>query len=113
MTAFEAEARGVLEALSWAETMYEKNVTVESESLLAVNAICKSVMYQLEVGHILDECRELIEAKRNISLCFIRRQANKATHLMARVLCPLHCYNVFSSPPSSVFETIEFDSIMH
>lgn len=49
---FEAETRRVLEFVG--ETMSERNVIVVSDSLLAANAICKSVMYQHEVGHILD-----------------------------------------------------------
>ena len=101
VSAFEAEARGALEALSWAGTMQEKELTIESDSPLVVSAIYKSVVYKLEVGHILDECRASLEATRNISLRFIRRQANKAAHLMARVPCSLYCYNVFVSPPVS------------
>lgn len=92
VTVFEAETRGVLE---FGETMSERNVIVVSDSLLAANAICKSVMYQHEVGHILDECREILESKRNISLYFIKRQANNTTHLMDHVPCHIHYYYIF------------------
>ncbi|XP_074353016.1 uncharacterized protein LOC141692181 [Apium graveolens] len=112
-TVIEAETRGLVEALDWAMNIPWKKVTIEIDSMLDVTAICRKVMYHLEVGHNMDRCRAMLEDNRNISLRFIRRQANKAAHLMARVPCSLDCFNVFLSSSSTLLETIELDSIMH
>ena len=94
-TVLEAETRGLVETLHWARNIPGKKVTVESDSMLAVNAICRKVRYHLEVGYNMERCQAMLEDNRNIFLCFIRRQANKAAHLMARVPCSLDCFNVF------------------
>lgn len=104
VSVFEAEVRGIREALSWTTTLSSKPVTVENDSLIAINAIFSRVVNQLEVGHILEEFRMSLDAQ----------ETNlKAAHLMARVPCSLHCHNVLMSPPNVVLETIEFDSILH
>ena len=47
----EAEAMGVCEALSWLLTLPYMKISVETDSLTTVNAICKAADYRLEVGH--------------------------------------------------------------
>lgn len=72
---------------------------VESDSLTPVNAICKGIDNQLEIGHIFDSCRDKLDFRTDLSLHLVRRQVNKVAHLMTRVfihsiatiifLCPL------------------------
>lgn len=58
----EAEARGVLEALLWLQEMNlgRKKVTVECDSQLVVTAIVQGINYNLEVGNVLNERREIL-----------------------------------------------------
>lgn len=57
---FEAEARGVLEALMWIQEMQKFDVDIELDSLLTVNAIHKGHEFNLEVGDVLNECRSML-----------------------------------------------------
>lgn len=67
----EAKALGIREALSWIKNMEEMKVTVESDSLVAVNAINGMNNNLLEVGHIIDHCRLLLPSMPSISVKFI------------------------------------------
>ncbi|XP_074355893.1 uncharacterized protein LOC141695553 [Apium graveolens] len=112
VSVLEAEALGVLEALSWLHTLPDMKVLVESDSLNVVNAILADMEYQVEVGHVIEACRSLLGELVNVSVRFVRRQANKVAHLMARVPCSLNCHNMFSSPPHSVLESIVSDALI-
>ena len=69
-TVLEAETRGLVEILYWARNIPGKKVTVESDSLLAVNAIRRKVRYHLEVGYNIERCQAILEDNRNISLFY-------------------------------------------
>lgn len=73
-------------------------MTIETDSLLMVNAIQKNIMYQLEVGTVIEACRTAFR-ERSIAIVHVKNLANNATHLMTRVPCLLNSYNVFESPP--------------
>lgn len=111
VSVMEAEARGVQEALKWIEELGLQNVILECDSELVVSAIHKEVAYHLEVGHIVAYCRLKLENRTDISLCHVKKQANRAAHLMARVPCLLNCYNIFLSPPNLLLETLFLDSL--
>ncbi|XP_074347093.1 uncharacterized protein LOC141685916 [Apium graveolens] len=61
MDVLEDEALGIREALSWVKNMEERKVTVESDSLVAVNAINGQNNFLLEVGHIIDHCKIMLQ----------------------------------------------------
>lgn len=83
--------------------------TVEYDSLSTVHAVNKEVAHMLEVGFVLDECRSMVQGSSLISLDYVKRQANKVTHLLTRVPCSLNCHNFFMSPRTSLLETIVND----
>lgn len=112
VSVFEAEARGVLEAIRWVLSLGIADVVVENDSMLTVQAICKGTDILHEVGHMLQESRSLIQARPDISVSFIKKQANKVAHLLARVPCEVNCFNDFSSPPHLVLEHIMYDALM-
>ena len=59
---------------------------------LAVNSICSSTANQLEIGHVLDFCRDILHNRPHLSLeYFVRKQANETAHFMAHVSCELNC----------------------
>lgn len=89
----EAETVGIQEAHSWIQKMSSQQIIIESNALLVVNFINKSIHNQLEVGNIMDACRSVLSERNNVLLVFIRRPANRAAHLMARVPCSLNGYN--------------------
>lgn len=87
-----------------------ENVEIESDSLLTVQAIVGGTDNYLEVGSMLQECRSLISNRPDISISFVKKQANKVAHLLARVPCEVNCFNDFLSPPQLVLESILYDA---
>lgn len=54
----EAEAIGMYEAIKWILSTGLHHVVIESDSQLVVHALKSEDSYQVEVGHIIDECKE-------------------------------------------------------
>ncbi|XP_017251076.1 uncharacterized protein LOC108221728 [Daucus carota subsp. sativus] len=110
VTVLEAEARGVQEAICWAEEMNMHYLVIETDSALVVEAMQSDITYYLEVGHILEFCKSKLQQRSDLSLCHVKKQANRAAHLMARVPCLLDSYNLFLSPPDLLVETLCSDA---
>lgn len=108
----EAEARGLLEALRWANSLGFHGVDVESDSKNSVHAINNTVENYLEVGAIFQECRSLLSDRRDISISFVKKQANKVAHILARVPCDVDCFSDFITPPQSVLELLVSESLV-
>nr|XP_017216877.1 PREDICTED: ruBisCO large subunit-binding protein subunit alpha, chloroplastic-like [Daucus carota subsp. sativus] len=60
VTVFEAEARGGLEAIRWVMELGVADVVVENDSMLTVQTICKGTDILHEVGHLLQERRNVV-----------------------------------------------------
>ncbi|XP_074346363.1 uncharacterized protein LOC141685142 [Apium graveolens] len=108
----EAEARGVLEAIRWAISLGLYGVDIESDSKNSVHAINKIVENYLKVGVVFPECRRLLEDRRDISISFVKKQANKVAHILARVPCEINCFSDFITPPQSVLEPLVSERLM-
>lgn len=106
----EAEMIGILEALSWANDSIPGRVIVESDSLISVQAVQQDKENLLEVGDITQQCRDLLQSNDRFSLRFVRNQANRVAHCMAKIPCELNSFSVFPSPPSHLLETILSES---
>ena len=109
---FEAEVRGILEAVTWLEELQLSGVDIETDSLLAVKALKMGTEYNLEVGDVLAQCRSILDARPDFAIYFVKRQANMAAHLLARAPCMVNCFNVFMSPPDFLLETLMFDLVL-
>ncbi|KAL8089577.1 hypothetical protein AgCh_039160 [Apium graveolens] len=62
-SAFEAEAFAIAEGLSWLFSLPYKDVTIESDSMLSVQAINRCNHNALEVGHVL----AMLQARQDVS----------------------------------------------
>ncbi|XP_074341815.1 uncharacterized protein LOC141679206 [Apium graveolens] len=107
----EAEAEGVLEALKWVLELGVSNITVESDSLITVQALSKGSQNYLEVGNILQECRNLVDDRPDLTISFVKRQANVVAHLLAQMPCKTNSSNDFLFPPQMVLESIVYDAL--
>ncbi|KAL8149291.1 hypothetical protein AgCh_006337 [Apium graveolens] len=105
----EAETLGVYEAINWVLSTGLHHVVIETDSQLVVHALNSKDSYQVEVGHIIDECKERIKDRGDLSVHFVKKQANKATHLLARAPCLLNTYNHFIFPPDLLLEILSSD----
>lgn len=108
-TVLEAEALALQEGIVWLFSMTHQKVCIESDSLLCVQTIKNAHEIHLKVGHILDYCRVALLSRPGFSVMFVKRQANKAAHLMARLPCSLDCPNILTSPPELLLETLLLD----
>lgn len=64
----------------------------------------------MEVGDVFEECQELLSSRPDIALYFVKRQANKCAHLIARAPCLVDCHHVYVSPPNFLLENLLYDA---
>ncbi|XP_074363344.1 uncharacterized protein LOC141704397 [Apium graveolens] len=72
-TVAEAEALAILEGLHWLLTLPHYRVFTESDSLTNVRTLQCSQDNLLEVGHILDACRIILDSRTGYSISFVKR----------------------------------------
>uniref|UniRef100_A0A803NW35 RNase H type-1 domain-containing protein n=1 Tax=Cannabis sativa TaxID=3483 RepID=A0A803NW35_CANSA len=78
------EAMGIKEALSWIKAYHWKGVTIESDSMLVVQAIHSTQLMTFVFGLVVNDCRTLLSSLSDIQLRFVRPSANRAAHYVAR-----------------------------
>lgn len=102
----EAEVLAIKDGLQCLLSLPYANVEVETDSLMAVQAIKYQLNNSLELGFVLDECRSILNSRPGLSITFAKRQANKVAHLMAKFPCLLDCQSILTSPPFMLLETL-------
>lgn len=105
----EAEATAIFEGLSWLTSLPYQKVSIESDSLICIQSIHRADDNLFEVGDILESCRTLLNSSTGLSISFVKRQANKVAHEVAKLPCSLNCPNIFTSPPLVLMEAILYD----
>lgn len=89
--------------------MQSKEVVLESDSHLVINAILNSSSNLLEVGEVLDSYRSMLAELHAVSVVFIWKNANKVAHQIARIPCEVNSRNLFTSHPTCLLEALSFD----
>ena len=92
------------------QQLQNHKIELESDSLMVVQGLHKEVVNLLEVGEVLEQCRNMCNDLVKTSIHFVRNQANRAAHMIARIPCLVNCHNAFPSLPDCLVETILFDS---
>ena len=111
VSVLEAELKGILEAILWAQEIAGCSVTIESDSLISTNAINHGHDSSLEAEDLVQQCQEVLSNNSRISVRHVKKQANKVAHNLARVPCERNCFIVFSSPPSCLLGTLLSDAL--
>lgn len=90
-----AEVMAIKEALSWMETSGWTEGTLETDCLVAAQAIRSRIQMNSPFRVVVEECRNLLSRLNKISLLFVRRSANMAAHCVAKMSysCPGRCFN--------------------
>ncbi|XP_062099802.1 uncharacterized protein LOC133805647 [Humulus lupulus] len=104
-----AEVLGIKEALSWVKNANWDHVEIESDSMVAVQAIRSSVDMCSYFGRLVRECRQfLIDLKpKDVSVTFIRRSANALAHCLAKAT------SIVSDRVLEVFDTsVDFQTLL-
>ncbi|XP_074357898.1 uncharacterized protein LOC141697415 [Apium graveolens] len=112
VSVLEAEVSGIVEALLWAVENTEGLVIVESDSLLGVRALNQGLENLLEIGDLINQGVNMLRSNDRLLVSFVRKQANKVVHSMARVPCQINTSIVLTSSPSYLLETILAESLM-
>lgn len=79
-----AEAMSIREALSWIKDRRLSNVQVETECLIAAQAISATLQQSSSFGLIVDDCLSLLSSLYNVSIKHVKRSANCVAHSLAR-----------------------------
>ena len=58
---------------------------------------------------LVDQCRDILCVGAEVSFGFVKKHANKVTHLLARLPCTLNSFIDLPSPPLCVLETLMSD----
>uniref|UniRef100_A0A803QSS3 Reverse transcriptase n=1 Tax=Cannabis sativa TaxID=3483 RepID=A0A803QSS3_CANSA len=84
-----AEAIGIHEALSWIKDKKWCRVEVESDCLVASQAIRSSSTIYSYFGRIITKCKRLLDELKDylVSLKFVKRSTNNGAHYLARSTC--------------------------
>ena len=81
-----AEALALREALLWALSLKLVDVEFKTDSLLVVNSLSSHSLDCSEYGFLISNCVRL-RGNGNYSIRFVKRQANKYAHVLARHAC--------------------------
>ncbi|XP_074336387.1 uncharacterized protein LOC141673535 [Apium graveolens] len=109
----EAEAEGIMEALSWIMDMGKQNdeVIIESDTKLNVDAIACQKMNFLEVGEIIETCKQMLSNLCRVLIIFVRKNANRVAHEVAKIPCLVNSHNVFTFSPTCLLEALSYDCL--
>lgn len=110
VSVMEAETTGIEEALLWITSRNITNICIESDSLLAVQAINGTGEFHSEVGHSINICRSILASRSDICVQHVRRLANRAAHCMARIPCELNSVMCVMNPPRNVLDSVMYDA---
>lgn len=110
---FEAEAIGVREALSWINEIqiHQAEIIVETDSSLTAKAITGPGTNLLEVGEVINICKHKISNLVDTSIRFVRKNANRVAHELARFPCLVNSHVCFTSPPTCLLEALSYDRL--
>ena len=86
---------------------------IESDSQLCVNALSSDNINLLELGNLVYQCKSMISNRGGVLVKFVRKQANRVAHMLAKIPCTLNSFLDFTSPPSSLLETLLSDLLMN
>lgn len=86
---------------------------LESDSLLSVNAVNQRYQNYLELGSLVQQCKNIICRNVGFSLVFVRKHVNKVAHLMVKIPGEVNNFVVMSSPPLNLLETILSDALLN
>jgi len=98
-TAAECEATALQQAIQIALDKGFNRVAFETDCQVVANAVLNNNLYVNELGSLLSTCRTLLSSNASYTLAFIRRQANRVAHSLARASILHASPSIFYHPP--------------
>jgi len=109
-TAVEGEATALQQALQIALDLGLNRVVFETDCRLVVNVVLSNSPYVNELGSLLSNCRALLFSNDTYALAYVRRQANRVAHNLARASI-LHASLSISNHPPYCIDSIILDEM--
>lgn len=81
----EGEASGLWQALQWVQSLDFHNVIFELDCKCVVDSFNYRIVDISKFGSIIHECSKLLSSFPNFRVKFIRKQANRVAHSLAKV----------------------------
>ncbi|KAM6544988.1 hypothetical protein CsatB_025724 [Cannabis sativa] len=107
------EAIGVKEALSWIKNKGWEHVTLETDSLVVVQALQSNVVMHSVFGSTITYCLNLLKSLSHVNVCFVKRSANNTAHCLARGACYWSdCIFVGSNVPTAISTAVMADLVV-
>jgi ribonuclease HI len=97
---------GLLEAIKTATSNGLQHVLFETDSMSLVNALNTSNTPLNEFGDLVLQCKNLLLNNSDFVVSFVRRQANKTAHSIARAALSHPSPHVFYDVPSTLYSLI-------
>ncbi|XP_060959245.1 uncharacterized protein LOC115703661 [Cannabis sativa] len=105
-----AESIGIREALSWLKNNAYTRATIESDSLVCVEAIRSEESLVSVFGLVVEDCKNILKDLVNVSISFVKRSANCAAHFVARHSVTFaECMFPINSVPLNFLSILESD----
>jgi ribonuclease HI len=79
-----SETLGLVEALKLINTLKLQSVIIEMDAAMVVRAVQNKAYPRNQWGQLAQRCHRFLKEEENISLCWVPRVGNEATHLLAR-----------------------------
>jgi len=99
----EAEALGLLEAIKLVVARGFPFVIFESDCKFVVDAVNSSQVPHNEIGDIISRCQDLLSSHSQFIVSYVRRQANKVAHSIARASLSHPNPYIFDHVPSYLY----------
>lgn len=79
----------IKEALTWAKKHDIVLIIIETDCLVAVQAIQNSTRTLLYISNIINDCRKVLLSVSNVNLKFVKCSANRVGHRIAEAACSI------------------------
>ena len=93
--------------VKWSRELQDSPITIETDSLPTVNAIHKGGVNHLDLGHIVQQCREILVSRDDLSVVFAKKQTMSPVEWLGYLVRSIAA--IFLLSPQSLLEMIMYD----
>lgn len=105
-TVLEAESLGLLEAIKVAISNDMRDVMFETDSKVLSDALHTTSTLANEFGDLVSHCISLLVSRNDFVVSYVRRQANKVAHSIARASLSNPSPHIFRDVPTTLYSLI-------
>jgi len=99
----EAEALGLLEAIKFAIERDMNSIIFEPNGKIDIDVVNSKLIRHNELGDIINKCKDLLASHNGYVVRHVRRQANKVSHIIIRVVLSYPNPHIFNDVPDYLY----------